>query len=273
MSQDEKDPTQVANEEVDETTGEQPETNEQEKDEKDEQKAEEQPKKQEEPKAEKERPVYTMPVAKAQEEKRRAAEKAREEALQEAEAEKQRLIAEYEAKLQANKPTSGMEDKISKWAEENGYDVDAAKQLVDVVKTSIQLPDLSKYDQILKEQELNAHRSKVSQEFDEKVAPLLLKDYPQATTDHIREVKQRIEELAFTEGYNTYRLEDIYKVKKDDFQFKNGYSAEPTGGRNSEIVNFETLTDEQEIELADRDFETYKKYLKWQSSKGSKYID
>ena len=220
-----------------------------------------------------ERPMYTMPVAKAQEEKRKAVEKAQEEARAAAEAEKQAIRDEYEAKLRAHQPAGQIDSRLAKWAEDNGYDVDAAKSLVEVIKSEIPVTDTSKYDQILKDQEIQAHRAKVSQEFESKVAPLLFKDYPQATPEHVREVKQRIEELAFTEGFNTYRLEDIYQVKKSEFKFKNGYSAEPSGGRNADLVDFSNVSEEEELAMADKDPKTFAKFVAWQRGQGSKYID
>lgn len=220
-----------------------------------------------------ERPVHTVPLSKFNEEREKAAKKAREEALQEAEAEKQRLIDEYEAKLASSKPTTGVEDKISKWAEEQGYDVDAAKGLVDVIKSSIELPDTTKYDALLQEREIQEARKQVEMDFESNVLPLITKDFPQATPEHIRKVKERVEELAFTEGYNTYKLEDIYMVKKGEFEFKNGYSAEPSGGRSNEMVAFEVLSDDEEIKLAETDPSTYANYLEWMRNNSSQFAD
>lgn len=222
-----------------------------------------------------ERPVYTMPVAKAQEEKQRAVEKAREEARLEKEREVARIKEEYERKLNENRPKDDYEQELERIASEEGLNTAAVSKLMNAVKKEISksLPDTSKYDAILKENEIRAIKQQVTEEFDTKVAPLLLKDFPQATPEHIQGVKERIAELAFTKDYNTYRLEDIYKVNKETFQFKNGYSAEPSGGRSSEIVDFSKVTDEDEIAMAKNSPETYRKFLKWQESNSSKYLD
>ena len=232
------------------------------------------PEKVEESKPE-ERPLYTMPVAKAQEEKKRAVEKAREEAKLEAEAEMQKVRDEYEQKLKTASPKSDTEydKRLKEVAEKHGLDASAAADLLGVLQENIKMPDMSKYDQIVKEKEIEGHRAKVSQAFNEKVAPLITKDFPQATPEHIREVKTRIEELAFTEGYNTYKLEDIYAVKRSEFEFKNSLGAEPSGGRGSEIVEMKKLSDVDEIALADSDPEAYRKYLKWEQTQESRYID
>ena len=216
------------------------------------------------------RPVYTMPVAKAQEEKKRAVEKAREEARKEAQEELTRVREEYETKI---KRTGGTASELEAVAKEYDLDPKAVDALFGAFKKNLPLPDLSKYDSLVKAQEIEHHKTRVSQDFDEKVAPLLLKDFPQATPEHIREVKKQIGELAFSEGFNTYRLEDIYKINRDQFEFKNSRSAESSGGRSGDLAEFKRLSDEDEIKLADNDSEAYGRYLKWLEGQESKYLD
>lgn len=220
------------------------------------------------------RQVWTMPVKKAQEEKQRAIEKALEQARADKESEIQALKEQYEKRLQSASPSS-YKDKVKKVAEESGLDPEAALNLlqpvIDELKSS--MPDMSRYDAIVKEREMEAERLKVSREFDEKILPIIQKDFPQATPAHILDVKEKIGELAFTEGFNTYRLEDIYKVNREQFEFKNGMGAESPGGRSSELVDFSKMTDEEEHQLAQRDPAKFKEYLKYQSSTGSRYVD
>ena len=220
-----------------------------------------------------ERPVWTMPVTKAQEEKKRAVEKAREEARNEYEADKQKLVDEYEQKLKAGKPMNSVEAELSQLADKYGLEQEAVTGLLGVFKKSIQLPDFSKYDTILKERELEAHKAQVASDIESRVIPLILKDSPSATAEHIQSVKDKIAELAFSEGYNTYRIEDIYKVNREDLLFKNGMSAETPGGKGQDIVAFKHLSDEDEIALADKDPQTYKRYVRWLEGKSSRYDD
>lgn len=219
-----------------------------------------------------ERPLYSMPVAKAQKEKERAVEKAKQEAKEEMDREIKKVKEEYEGKLRTAQPDDYTQ-KLSEVAEKHGLNADAARDLADAIRGSIQLPDTTKYDAILKEKEIEGHKTAVSKEFDDVVAPLLLKDFPASTPEHIREVKAKIQELAFTQGYNTYRLEDIYAIKKSDFSFKNGMTAEAPKGHGTVIEGFKELSDEDEIALADREPATYARYLKWLSGKQSKYLN
>lgn len=222
-----------------------------------------------EPPKQEPRQIFSMPVAKAQAEKKKAVEKARKEVEAEYEAKVERMKAEYEAKLRNSAPDTALESV----AEKHGLDKTAAREFADAIRSSIKLPDTSKYDQIIKEREIESHKAQVSKDFDLSVAPLILRDNPNATPEFIREAKEKIEELAFTEGFNTYRLEDIYKVRRDEFVFKNGLSAETPGGRGPDMVVFKKLSDEDEIKLADSDPKSYERYLKWLEGSESKYLN
>jgi hypothetical protein len=234
--------------------------------------------KKEDPKVEKEekpqpvkREVFSMPVAKAQEEKHKAIERTKREMEEKYNAEIEKLKAEFESKRSVSSDSSS--NIIDEIAEKHGLEKSAARDLADAIKKSIPLPDFSKYDQILKEREIEGLKTSVSREFDERVARMVLQDNPNATPEHLREVKERVMELAFTEGYNTYRIEDIYKVRKEDFSFQNEMSAESPGGRTPGIASMKKLSDEDEIKLADSDPGAYERYLKWLSANESKFID
>lgn len=219
-----------------------------------------------------ERPIHTIPLSKFNEEKEKAAEKARRQEREAAELEIARIKQEYEEKLQKNQNTSGVEDKVSKWAKDHGYDEQQAKDLVSLVRESVELPDLSKYDKILEQQAVETYRSEVQKRFDDKVLPLMLERHPNVSQEHVERVKQKITELAFTEGYNTYRVEDIYKIHADsEFAFKDSLPAESHSGHNGKMVDFQTLSDEEEIELADRDPEMYARYINWQKRNSSRF--
>ena len=219
-----------------------------------------------------ERKVFSMPVAKAQKEKEKAVEKVRLEAEEKHTATIDKMKAEFEEKLRNASPTE-VSDELKKVSEKHGLDPQATQDLVNAIQKTIKTPDTSKYDLLIEEQEIKSHKDKVSTDFDENVAPLILEENPQATPEYIREVKAKIEELAFTEGYNTYSLEDIYTIKKKDFPFKNGMSAEISGGKGSDLVAFKKLSDEDENKLFKRDRGTYEKYLKWLRGQESSYLN
>lgn len=247
-----------------------PDAEEQKPDVQPEKQVEEQPKEEapKEPEKQEERPVHTVPLSKFNEEREKAAKKAREEAAAEYEAKMESMKAEYEQKLQTQSPEH---EDVVKLAEEYGYSAKDAEFIAKIIEKRTPKVDTSKYDELIEEQQKQANQAKVLSEFDEKVLPLIQKEHPNASLEHINKVKQRIAELAFTEGYNTYRLEDIYRVKSNEFEFKNSYGAEPSGGRNAEMIDFSQMTDEEEIKLADQDPETYKKFIEWQRKNTSKF--
>lgn len=223
------------------------------------------PEEQEEPA--KPREAYSMPVAKAQKEKQRAVERAKAE-----------LAEEYEAKIAELKAQSKPEseaktDMIEKVASEHGLDPKAAKEFAEAIIRQVEKPDMSKYDQLLEDRKIEKAKAEVSTEFDEKVLPLVLKDNPHATPEHLAKVKAKITELAFTEGYNAYRVEDIYKVKSNEFTFQNEMGAESPKGHGQQIAPFKVLSDEDEIKLADNDPSAYERYLKWLEGQESKFIE
>lgn len=216
------------------------------------------------------RPTWTMPVQKAQEEKRKAAEKAREEALAEKDAEIQRIKEMYEEKLRSNQ-SDPLDNELNEISQKHGIAPEVTKDLLNVFKKSIPKQDLSKYEEIIQEREMMAHKAAAERDFDERVLPLLKRDYPGVTPQHIADVREKVTNLAFSEGYNAYAIEDIYKVRKEDFEFKNGFSAEASGGHSSEVIDFSKVTDEEEIAMADNDPATYRKFLKWQESNTSRW--
>jgi transcriptional regulator with XRE-family HTH domain len=226
----------------------------------------EQPEEEVQKAAPQERPVHTVPLSKFNEEREKAAKKAREEAATEYEAKMEAMKADYESKLAKSSP---QHEDVVKLAEEYGYSAKDAEFIAKIIEK--RTPDTSKYDQLIEEQQKQTHEAKVLAEFDEKILPLIQKQNPNATLEHINKVKQRVAELAFTEGYNTYKLEDIYRVKQDEFEFKNGYGAEPSGGRNAEMIDFSQMTDDEEIRLADEDPKTFKKFVEWQRKNTSRF--
>src|SRR5690606_36921982 len=101
--------------------------------------------------------------------------------------------------------------------------------------------------ELIKQNRISKLKNEVATEVDSKVKPMILKDYPNATPEFLEEVKAQITELAFTSDFNTYRIEDIYKVNRDKFIFQDNYTAEPSGGKASEYVNYDTMSEDDAL--------------------------
>lgn len=218
-------------------------------------------------KEEKERPVYTMPVSKAQKEKEKAAQKAREEVEQKYQQEIEQMKADYERKLSDAKPFDH-EEELNKLVESHGLDKQATKDLLNMIKKIVPTPDLSKYDSVLQEAEIAKARIKVSDQFDADIVPLIKKDFPDASESHIQQVKGKISELAFAEGYNSLPLDYIYFKHKDDFAYKNKFTAEPSG-RSTDTADLSSLSEEEAMNLPPQE---YRKWSDLQAGKQSKYL-
>lgn len=223
---------------------------------------------------ESERPVYNMPVAKAQEEKRKAVEKAKAEAKAEAEAEMKRLREEYEQKLRANTPEAqDYKSKLQQIALEHNLDQEGAEKLLDLFKSTIQVPDMSKYDALIKNAELENIKQNVRKDIESRVVPLIKQDNPNVSASDLAEITAKVQELAFTEGFHTYRLEDIYRLKREEIVPKSGFTVETPKGRTPSMTTFKNLSDDEEHKLAENDPEAFKAYLKYQMANTSKYLE
>lgn len=174
------------------------------------------PKEPEEPKepkdpnaAQVERPAQFMPLAKFND------QKAKWEEQKKAEIEKvrQETAAEYEAKIQelSGKPASAkLDDEIAKFAEEKGLDEELIKGIVGLVRntqqSSIDPKVQSVISELVKEKEHNETLAQHENLFNDEIANLQ-KDYPD---EPISSIKDKLHELAFSEGYNTKSLFEIY---------------------------------------------------------------
>jgi len=171
------------------------------------------PKEPEEPKdpnaAKVERPAQFMPLAKFND------QKAKWEEQKQAEIEQVRreTAAEYETKIQelSGKPASAkLDDEIAKFAEEKGLDEELIKGIVGLVRNTQQSsidPNVqSVISELVKEKEYKETIAKHESLFEEELSNLQ-KDYPD---ESISSIKDKLKELAFSEGYNTKSLFEIY---------------------------------------------------------------
>lgn len=262
--EDEKQPEKTENQEVEETTEEEVKENDENQNQTEDQEVEETTEEKEQKEQPVKRTVYTMPVAKAQKEKKRALQKQKEEL-------ESQHSQEIE-KLNAQKIEDVEDEDLDIFAEEQGLESSVVKKIVEFAQKPM-TKKLSKVDDFLAEKEKETEIVKVSQEFDNKVLNLIKQDYPTASPEHLAKVKKELSELAFTDEYHTYKLEDIYKVNKNQFVYKNDIGIEPSDGNNTEILDFQNMSDEQEHKLAQENPKKFAEFIKWQETQGSRYRD
>ncbi len=172
------------------------------------------PKEPEEPKdpnaAKVERPAQFMPLAKFNDQKA----KWEEQKQIEIEQVRRETAAEYETKIQelSGKPASAkLDDEIAKFAEERGLDEELVKGIIDLVRNSTQQSTIdpkvqSVISDLVKEKEYKDTLAQHESLFNEEVANFQ-KEYPD---EPISSIKDKLHDLAFSEGFNTKSLYEIY---------------------------------------------------------------
>ena len=215
----------------------------------------------------KERPVYSMPVHKHVEETKTLKEK---HAQREAE-----LLKEIEnLKAQPVKTASQQEEideEVRATAEKYNLEPSALLDIINLTSKRAGAPN-KEVAELLQQTKVKQMQEEVKSDFDAKVLPLIQKDFPDADAKFVSNLKQQITDLAFSQGYNTLPVEDIYFINKGKgaIEFKNNYTAEPTGGKGSEHKNFTTMSEKEALKLPPQD------YLKWsdlQAKKQSRWND
>jgi len=218
-----------------------------------------------------ERKVYSIPLDKHNKQIENARKAAREEALREAE-EKYRSQA-------VQKPSEPSND-VKAFAEEHEMDEAVVEKLIDLAasraaSSAKSIPDdlLEEVNNLKKQREIQTAKKQFEDEFNSSVIPLITKENPNVTQAQIQEIKNTLDELAFSSRYNTYALEDIYRVKSHEFDIKPKMSVESSrGGSRQGVVDFSTIS---EAELSKMSPQEAEKYFEWEKNnkKGSKYLN
>lgn len=208
-----------------------------------------------------ERPAHYMPLAKYNDEKEKWKSElsAKDQALAEAQAK----IAELSKGVGdlADKPEgANLDGKIAKFAEAHDLEPDVVKGLVEMARESAGPalpPEVMKAVQdLVKQNEANTTLQHHEQLFKEELADLQ-KDFPDEPIDSL---KDKLHELAFSEGTNTKSLYEIYfrNIKPN---YSKSKSAEPSkGGTNrSGSVDFDKIKDDPEAinNLSDEEFDRF----------------
>jgi len=217
-----------------------------------------------------ERKVYSITLDKHNKQLENARIAAREEALREAE-------EKYKSQTVQPKETS---DDVKAFADEHDMDENVVNKLLDLAAKRVSknvkgLPeDIEQEFANLKQQrEIQAAKQQFNDEFASSVLPLITQENPNVTQAQVQEIKARLDDLAFSSKYNTYALEDIYRVKSHEFDIKPKMSVESSrGGSRAGTVDFSNITPDDFAKLSPAEAD---KYFQWEKSqgKGSKYLN
>lgn len=220
-----------------------------------------------------ERKVYSIPLDKHNKQLENAKRIADEERAQIREQARAEALAELKA-APAQAPQT--DDEIKQFAEEFGVDENVVAKLVDIAtKRSPKAQEIPKDWQeematMKQQREIAAAKQQFSTDFEASVLPLIQKENPNVTSAQIQEIKNSIDELAFSDKYNRYELADIFKIKKDDYNLKPIMGIEPSRGGNRNTVDFSEVTPAEIKKMTPQEAEAY---FKWEDSSkgGSRY--
>jgi hypothetical protein len=204
-----------------------------------------------------ERPAQFMPLAKFNDQKA----KWEEQKQIEIEQARQDVAAEYEKKIQefSGSPDSAkLDDKIAKFAEEKGLDEEMIRGVVELVRNT-QQPTIdpkvqSVISDLIKEKESKDVIAKHEGLFDEEVSNLQ-NEYPD---EPISSIKDKLHDLAFSEGFNTKSLYEIYfRHYKPGVEKKKTFEPSKGGvGRTQPVDPNRIMDDPNAInDLSDEEFD------------------
>lgn len=150
------------------------------------------------------RPVKYKPLEEYTAEKREW--KAAEEA-------KDRRIAELEVLAKANTAqpeTPKTEEKISKFADKYGFDVEDVKDMLSGLNTGAQVPkEVAEQLEALKQKDKQSEEQKLFDNEFTALQPALTSQYPSATAEQLVAAKAHLDELSHSKDFHTYSLDYI----------------------------------------------------------------
>ena len=170
--------------------------------------------------------------------------------------------AELESKiLELSKGQAKGKDNqgIKELAEETGMDESVLEKIVNMAGSRNKLPEglLEKIDKIGKQNEDERESLLFNKEFDS-----LVKDFPEA-----KEIKDKLKDVAYTEGYEKVSLRMLYLGSefKENPKKKTAEGSKGGSKRGGEVLDFDNLTPEQIKGLSDENFDKYSDYMEKKS--------
>ena len=171
-------------------------------------------------------------------------------------------IADLKTEAGKKNTAADREKAIDAYCEKHGMERDQVEGLINIIGTNQGTDENLKTK--VEELETQAKNKKEDLDFDEEfskeVTPLFEKDNIEAK--HQVAVKKLIHDLAFTEKYVSYDLDDIYlklknKGKLDDFIKQPGKKSGETSGGGTSTKTGEPDTEKSFKDMTDKEFEDF----------------
>ena len=157
------------------------------------------------------------------------------------------------------------QDQLATLAEDAGIDVKQLEKIIQIARAGVnvglseterktleviaeKLPVITQTaEQIEKDRQFEEERKEFNSEFDKDISDLVKEEYPHATSKQIEEVRESLEELAFSERYAQVPLAEIYRGRSEFRDlFPEPKKSGETGGSRKETpkVDDEDVTEE-----------------------------
>lgn len=178
----------------------------------------------------------------------------------------------------AASPVSSSEstdEEIARFAQDNDLDENLVSKLVQISEKRVlsKIPK-SELPEDYKEQIQTFQKARALQEaqqkFDEEFNTEVLPQLNDVSAEDAGKIKAKLDELAFSPEFNTYKLSHIFAIKREEFLPKAVRGIEGSRGGSTVPLNFNNMTAEQ---ISRMSIDEFKKYDEWERSqlKGSRY--
>lgn len=224
-----------------------------------------------EPRERVDRTVYQIPLDKHN----RQIENAKKIKEEELDRIRQEAYEKARQELAAHAPSSETDEDIAQFAQDNDLDESLVSKLVQISEKRVlskipksELPEdyKEKIESFEKARALQEAQKKFDDEFNTEVLPHLA----EVSAEDAGKIKAKLDELAFSPEFNTYKLSHIFAIKREEFLPKAVRGIEGSRGGSTVPLNFNNMTAEQ---ISRMSIDEFKKYDEWERSqlKGSRY--
>lgn len=183
------------------------------------------------------------------------------------EAEKARLEAELEQARQAKTPAEA-EDDVDAIAKKYDLEPSVVKDLVEIAAKRALPPEfrakLQEFEEVSKATKATLEEQAFSKDFASQVEPLVRAEYPDISDDALAKIREDIKSHAYSKDFLTTPLHVIYKGV-DSFRGRVQPKTKTVEGKRggegrTDVVDFDSLTEDQVQNLSGEDFIKYSEY-------------
>ena len=171
--------------------------------------------------------------------------------------------------IKQNKTSSGNLSKENNELNKLSEKYDVSREFLDDLANIIGKSDkdkLDKLDKLMEEQKIKSEDLIFEREFENNIISSIQNDFPDIKGNEIKKIKEKIKEDYFHPKYTKLDIEEIYKLRKDEYEdylSPKKYSSEKgTKGifRNQGIIDYDNITEEEFEKLTPAQIKEFNEY-------------